>query len=344
MTKPDASRGSILILALWILTLLTVFSVSVGFAARQKATLLTRIDSIEQLFDIASAGVQKIGSVLRQDESNSMESTLGVWVNNTSAFSEIPVGDGFFSLETPVYDDATGKIVTRTGAVDEESKINVNTADAQTLGRLFKGALDISEDQAQSIAYAIVDWRDADSFYGHPNYGSEDPDYRDLRLPYEGKDAPFDVLDELLLVRGINQAIFDRIKPFVTVYGTGTVNINTASRPVLGALGLSSQVIDSIMVYRAGPDKELGNGDANIFTDSGKIVEELELVVPVGGIDAPAIEALADQNKLGVGSNYFRVEVKAQTQAKGEEMRLEAVLMHSGKTVYMRTITGQNGE
>jgi general secretion pathway protein K len=246
---PSSRRGSVLILALWTLSLLAVFCVSVGFSARQKAAMMSRIQDSDRYFTIAYSGVQKMAGVLIPDENNLWETTQGLWYNNPHDFKNAEVGDGFFSFDTPVYDENTHKMKGVAGAVDEESKINVNTADAAVIVKLLEDGLDIGSDTAQTIGYAIVDWRDSDSFYNHPNYGAEDQDYKDLSKPYEAKDAPFEVLDELLLVKGINREIFDRIKPFVTVYGDGEVNINTASRPVLTALGLSQVLIDKIMQY-----------------------------------------------------------------------------------------------
>ena len=43
-------------------------------------------------------------------------------------------------------------------------------------------------------------------------------------------------LDELLLVNGMTKDIFERIKDYVTVWGSGMVNINTAGREVLWLL------------------------------------------------------------------------------------------------------------
>lgn len=333
-------RGSILILALWTLSLLTIFSVSVGYTARQKASLLSRLEDGDRLFTVAHAGVLRMASILIPEESNVYDTTLGLWANNPLYFKNIPVGDGTFTFETPIYDEATRKIVHRNGAVDEQSKINLNLADADTLTRLFRDGLEIGDDTSRSIAHAIIDWRDSDSFYGHPNYGAEDQDYRELSIPYEAKDAPFEVLEELLVVRGINQSIFDRIKPFVTVYGEGSVNINTASRPVLAALGLTSVLVDKIMEYRAGPDKELGNGDSYVLTDTLLLVSQLEQVVAINTMEAQVLEALADQKKLGVGSSHFRMEVRAYVEGRNGEVRLESVMNHAGKIVYSRIITG----
>ena len=55
-----------------------------------------------------------------------------------------------------------------------------------------------------------------------------------------------EVLDELLLVKGVTRDIFDKVKDRVTVYGTGQVNINTAGMRVLQSLGMSEELAEKI--------------------------------------------------------------------------------------------------
>ena len=54
-------------------------------------------------------------------------------------------------------------------------------------------------------------------------------------------------LDEILLVKGMNKEIYDKLINFVTIYGDGAVNINTASKEVLEALGLADSLVDKIL-------------------------------------------------------------------------------------------------
>ncbi len=68
--------------------------------------------------------------------------------------------------------------------------------------------------------------------------GSEDSYYQMLDTPYERKNAAFDSLEEVHLVRGISDDFWatfmepDPYKPesrVVTVWGQGKVNVNTAN-------------------------------------------------------------------------------------------------------------------
>jgi hypothetical protein len=94
----------------------------------------------------------------------------------------------------------------------------------------------------------------------------------ELPVPYRSKNANFDAVSELLQVKGVSRAIFDGtteepgLAAFLSVVGTGQVNINTASETVLKALGLSEAEISEIQQtrvtqpYTAVPPRFMGRG------------------------------------------------------------------------------------
>ncbi|QQR89521.1 MAG: general secretion pathway protein GspK [Myxococcales bacterium] len=96
-----------------------------------------------------------------------------------------------------------------------------------------------------NIVGDIVDWWDFDQQATNfdpgartvTSAGSEDNVYQSLKDPYQSKNAPFDSLEELRLVRGFSDefwATFVSPKPenpcedLMTVYGTGSLNPNMA--------------------------------------------------------------------------------------------------------------------
>jgi type II secretory pathway component PulK len=105
-------------------------------------------------------------------------------------FAEVPVGEaGYFWFVRPDYGDPQLQVY---GMIDEASKLNINAATADMLLNLGV---------PQDLAYSIVDWRDRDSTPGDD--GAEDEYYTSLPgTPYNCKNAPFEALEELLLVRG----------------------------------------------------------------------------------------------------------------------------------------------
>ncbi len=92
------------------------------------------------------------------------------------------------------------------------------------------------------IVASIIDWIDADEhvtcldFVKNHNLGAESDYYTALSPPYKSANAPFDSIDQLLLVKGVTPDIFEALQPFLTIYGDGTININTAPELVLESM------------------------------------------------------------------------------------------------------------
>jgi general secretion pathway protein K len=111
---------------------------------------------------------------------------------------------------------------------------------------LFEGR-DTSGDYSNrfDICSAIIDWVDAnqdiencDATSQATSMGAEDSFYRNLNPPYQRKNAAFDSLEELRLVRGVGDDFWatfiepnpdePRDRP-VSVWSQGKININTTS-------------------------------------------------------------------------------------------------------------------
>jgi hypothetical protein len=90
---------------------------------------------------------------------------------------------------------------------DETGKISLNNArlDEAMLQAIFEN-LDYDRKDAEIIADSILDWRDDNDL--HRQNGAEDDYYEDLPRPYQAKDANFDAVAELLLVRGVTREMY----------------------------------------------------------------------------------------------------------------------------------------
>ncbi|MCM8782372.1 MAG: general secretion pathway protein GspK, partial [Candidatus Omnitrophica bacterium] len=274
IAQDNKKRGSILIIALWSLCLLATFAVSLGIGVRQKLALVNRMDERDRLRFIGEGGIKKAIAYLKEEPEKNYAALKDNWSNNPSIFKEINIGGGNFSLLYNYIAEPSGVLELRYGLIDEESKININKASQPVLERLFR-LVDFNETQAQELAAAIVDWRDTDSELSIPLGSAEDSYYRNLKYPYEAKDADFEVLDEILLVKGMDENIFEKIKNYITIYGSGKINVNTASKTVLLALGLSRDLADKIVSFRLGEDGIISTNDDNIFEAPSNIVPKL---------------------------------------------------------------------
>lgn len=305
--------------------MLAILSVNLGFAVRQKLIFLKKMDARNRLHFIAEAGIKRAIMEIRKNISElgrvSFSSSLS---NNPAIFREIQVGEGAFTVgysyplknfdnfneDVDVERDKTSKVI-RYGVIDEERKININTAEEGVLKRLFQNVVSLSEESAEELAYCIVDWRDEDSNFQHPDYGAESSYYENLRSPYKAKDAEYELLEELLLVKSLNGEIFDKVKDYLTVFGEGKININTVSPEVLSALGLTDKLIDKILFFRSGADFQEGTSDDNIF-DSADIITELKEVIALDFSEIGQLEVLISKGQLATISQNFMIQSTAE--------------------------------
>ncbi len=144
-----------------------------------------------------------------------------------SSYIELPVANPF--------DDFNGTISVR--IEDENAKFNVNSIISSngllneiafiSFKRLLR-LLSIKED----IAERIVDWIDPDN----------EPRLSDSEVG--AKNKYLNTIDEILLINGISREEYDKLMPYITVYGDALININTATKPVL--MCMSEEITDTL--------------------------------------------------------------------------------------------------
>ena len=154
--------------------------------------------------------------------------------------------------------------------VDEDAKINANLGAANDIAHIrlaqelmglmappqYNTIFEQKDGTGQfhdrlSVCSAIIDWGDQDEqlfncdltkLTGASSSGVEDAFYQLLPKAYRRKNAPYDSLDELHMVRGVNEDFWatfvdpDPTNPKkrpLTVWGTGRVNVNTANPQTL---------------------------------------------------------------------------------------------------------------
>ena len=315
-----------LVLALWTLTLLGLFSLSLGLGVRQKAALLSRLSTLDALYPIAYSGLDRARSLVRADPDKDVDNLLDEWASSAPPVREATVSGGKFSLETD----------TVSAVVDEERKVNLNKTTVGIVARLLERVSGLGKEKADELAYCLLDWMDSDSFFGHPQYGAEASYYEDLPKPYTAKDKPYEAFDELLLVKGMTSEIFEKIRPYVTVYGSGQVNINTAGSEVLAALGFSDLGIDTIVKYRAGEDGREGTADDRFFKNLDSVAEDLDKIggKPLDGSQLVKLAGLITESRISVNSSVFSVMSRGTLERNGAMMDAEAVFKREGQVLY----------
>jgi general secretion pathway protein K len=137
---------------------------------------------------------------------------------------------------------------------DEAGKIDLNAAPTDLIAGLIE-AVGWPADTAQTVAAAVGDYRDEDDVTG--NGGEESEPYRRLGLAHGPRNGPFQLVEELSLVAGVDSSLLAAVRPYVTVYTNAPgVDPAKADRTVLRALpGLTPSDTDRIaLAQRRGPE------------------------------------------------------------------------------------------
>lgn len=331
VSRPVVERkGSILIIALWSLCLLSTFAVNLGYGVRQKIMVVKRLEEREKLYLIAEAGAKRAINELETMEQKDYDTLTDEWSNGADIFKDITVGEGAYSVSYDYINELTGLPETGYGLVDEERKININKVELDMLERLLRIVLDLGEMQAQELAASIIDWRDGDSGLSIPLGSAEDSYYRYLSTPYEAKDSDFEVLEEVLLVKGMEEDIFERLKDYITIYGDGKININTASRPVLLTLGLNETIVNYIMQFRYGEDVIIGTADDKIFDLPSNVVPMLSQSYSLSDQEIAQLSVVVERY-LTTKSNNFMVRSIASMDKRKDTVEVNCVVDKKGK-------------
>jgi len=332
--QKENHSGTVLILVLWSLTLLTVFAVHIGLRVRGKVDLLSRLDKRDRSAAIAESCIAKAISILNtkfkiEGKLISDAAFKKVRFNNPEAFQEIKIDQGTCSINYRNYGVGSEK---KFGITDEERKININTASHDVLKSIIQIATPLKEEMASNLALAIIDWREYGSSQVEGFYS--DAFYENLEFPYKEKKRSFEILDELLLVRGVNQKLYDQLRDFITIYGTGKVNINTASKPVLLALGLSAGAVNKMLIARRGPDRVDATEDDYIFEHFSSL-EALIGLVNLTRKELRELDLVYGRQEMGMLSAYYGIQ--ADVDYRGETRHVECVYSRNdGKIIYWR--------
>ncbi len=240
-----AEKGIALLMTLWVLTIMMVLVLSFSYMTRTEtyATLSFKEGTEKKL--LAEAGIERgiLELFYRYINKNQTITLLGyeVWKIDDRSYKD-KMGEGEYSVRI----------------IDESGKIDINAmtdANSDILRNLLKN-LEVQEEEVNTIVDSILDWKDADDLL-HLS-GAEDEYYMSLPNPYKPKNANFDTLEELLLVKGMTSEILYGSKEkkgiinLLTIYSNKIqININAAPKEVLMAIpGITPEIADSIISFR----------------------------------------------------------------------------------------------
>jgi general secretion pathway protein K len=231
--------GVALILVIWVMVILIAIVGEFSYSMRTEINITRNFKEEEESYQLALSGIEraKIEILSAKEPLYTYLSEEGILI-----FSE---GD-----ENPERKGELGNGTFSYTIIDEDGKLNINNTSLPQLRYIIKSVgVDIT--MVDIIADSIIDWRDTNEL--HMLNGAEEDYYRSLERPYSCKDGPFDIIDELLLVRGVTPEIFKGLAPYLTSWSSGRININTASREVLEAVFGITATENILRQREAGP-------------------------------------------------------------------------------------------
>jgi len=244
-----------------------------------------------QAQSLVQAGVDWTRALLTDDRRMSNVDHLGEpWAMR---LPPVPVDNGEF----------TGQIDDQQGAFNLNNLVKDGVVNPPQLAQ-FQRLLKLLE-LPDALAGSLVDWLDADG-EAQPQGGAEDAYYQGLPSPYLAANRLLTDVAELALVRGFDESVRARLRPFVSALPRFTaLNVNTAPPEVLAA------VVDGLEIDAA---RELAEQRSRAyFRNRADFVAQL----PPG--------AVAGANDVSTSSDFFLASVRVtigEAQARGSALLL----------------------
>jgi len=305
-----SKEGAALIVALWVLIILSLIVGSFAFEVKLESMLVSYKRKKFHAEMLAYSGIEYAHAILDQrqkakeleiedmdeDEGGFMQAALYV-KRGLSTTSTIELGDGSFSVTLE----------------SAEGGLNVNSLNREDWLDILEMA-NVPSTEWDTMIDCLTDWIDEGDLHQLNGAESDDPYYQELGYPV--KNGPLDSVEELLMVKGWgpdvlygkdededSDAIYG-IADLLTVWGDGKLNLNTASVDAMRAAGLSDEQIQFVLEVRNGPDGEPGTLDDGIKA--------------LGEVDA-------DTGKFKLQSNF--VKVTSIGDIFGTQYQVESILL-----------------
>lgn len=271
-------KGAILIITLWILAILTILSVGISGRMGLELKLAGYYrDNMKALY-LAKAGIERAVAEKEINDTAPDSDTLNeTWANSPGLFDkknpfneETETGNSYYTVKYTYKESKEAEGVDLYGMMDEASKININKIlepdRKQQLITLLVKVCGLDEAGATAKVDALMDWIDTDPTAQGTSEDENSKYYPDMGSGY-CKNGPLDSIEELLLVKGFEDSAIlygDKnqgkigIIDYITIHtDDGKVNVNTAPKEVLQALGFKDDfetIADKIIAYRNNPE------------------------------------------------------------------------------------------
>jgi type II secretory pathway component PulK len=185
----------ILIAVLWMIAVMMALAAMIGQTSRLNQKMAVSATDEVRCKWACRAGTESAIAVLAED-SKASDCLLDLWADNDKDFNNVPLERCRYNVRV----------------WDEAGKLNLNTATKEQLMAL--------PNMDESIADAILDWRDTDDDVR--TQGAEAGYYENMPVPYKIRNGPFRTIRELLRVKGVTEDLLYGADPNLS----GRLDIN----------------------------------------------------------------------------------------------------------------------
>ncbi len=322
---PDASRGVVLIMVLWVMIALSVVAMEFSFAMRTEVNITKNFQEDLQLYALAEGGVQRgtLEMVFKHDPK------VQQW-RKTQKAEEVPAEQKEWISDGREYKVPFEKGECSVRVMGEAGKININLV-SEAMLRKIVGNLGLEAEERDKIVDSILDWRDPDDFYRMN--GAENDYYQSLKEPYNCKNGNLDAVEELMLVKGVTPALFHGtkikeegseeekgekvgLKDIFSIYAPGEqIDINSAVLPVLKVvLGIPFAVARQITAAR----------EEKAFESLPDLQQRVPEIVPF-------IQNIQRQIVFRATIPYYTIEARAKMKEGGLSRGVKAIIKIDGR-------------
>jgi general secretion pathway protein K len=303
-----SNDGIALIMALWALTILSVIVLSFSMMARTETHSAATFKTVVTNRFLAEAGIERgIVEIFFRNANKRQpvvfEGRESVRIDGTPYTGTMEKGQYVYRVT-----DESGKI-----------PLNALTDSSAVLLKNLLTQMGYQQEIVDTVADSILDWRDQNEL--HRLNGAESDYYMSLPNPYKAKNANFDTVEELLLVKGVTLAMLygdgkrKGIIDYVTVYSNrNSINVNAAPREVLMAVpGMTPEKVDYVLAQREGTGIQKTQDIAALLGESFRLIGSY----------------LTNSD-----SNTFAIDARGKTGEGQKGYGIRAILMVEGAAKY----------
>jgi general secretion pathway protein K len=294
--RKSRDKGFVLIAVLLVISILVAIIVEFNYESRIKLHLSDNFYSTSKALNYAEAGISIAMASLKKNADILSDKRLNPLF---SGVIQIPVEEGYCTI---VIEDESGKININTLKTSDDKIVRYRVDQMLKLIDLLNYKYQRGQFVGYDLVPAIIDWVDYDDevtylpFVERDNNGAESSYYMNLVGPYKCKNAPFETLNELLLVKGMTTKIFhgqagnsqylesvEGIHKYLTIYGDGKVNINEASPIIIQSMSdkISTSLVRNIVEQRSIKRFESAGQLQNVPGMTSEVYESIRKLITV---------------------------------------------------------------